>query len=94
MGKIPMAGIDIRDQYETDIEKLRTLIEECNLDDIVKNYPVRESGILDAIAKGLRFANRHDYEKAVLKCIRSNIKLRDMMKNKLGKLASQLDKTE
>ena len=56
----------LRDQERENLEKA---IENSELATIIERYPVRESGALDAIAKGLGFQRRSDYERAVLKML-------------------------
>lgn len=77
--------------YPDELARLTELIEKEDLQGIVSRYPVRESGILDGIAKGLRFNARGDYEKAVLRRVGVDAGLRDTLRLKLGNLATQLE---
>ncbi|MCO7545865.1 AAA family ATPase [Stutzerimonas nitrititolerans] len=77
--------------YPMELEHLTALIETKNLEAIVSRYPVRESGVLNGIAKGLRFNSRDDYERAVLRRIHTDSNLRNALKMKLSNLAAQLE---
>lgn len=86
-------SIDVKfiSPYPKELERLTALIEAKNLEEIVNRYPVRESGVLNGIAKGLRFNSRDDYERAVLRRVHTDSNLRNILKIKLGNLAAQLE---
>jgi hypothetical protein len=84
-------SITFRSPYPDELERLTMLVESDNLEEIVSRYPARESGVLDGIAKGLRFNSRDDYERAVLRRVGADADLRDALKRKLRNLASQLE---
>jgi predicted ATPase len=83
--------VTFRSPYPDELDRLSALIEADNLQAIVSRYPVRESGILNGIAKGLRFNSRDDYERAVLRRVRADSNLRNTLKMKLNNLAAQLE---
>ncbi|MBD8099334.1 ATP-binding protein [Pseudomonas fluorescens] len=83
-------SITFRSPYPDELERLTALIETNNLKEIVSRYPVRESGVLNGIAKGLRFNSRDDYERAVLRRVYTDSNLRNVLKMKLSNLATQL----
>ena len=76
--------------YPRERQELETLCRNKDVAAIVKRYPVRESGILDALAKGLRFSSRADYEKAVLQRLSIDDELCSIVRSKLGELALKL----
>lgn len=84
-------NIAIRSPYPDELARLTALVDTPDIHGIVSRYPVRESGVLDCIAKGLRFNSRDDYERALLRRVGVDTKLRAALKLKLGNLASQLD---
>lgn len=84
-------NVAFRSPYPDELARLTELVERGDLQGIVSRYPIRESGILDGIAKGLRFNGRDDYERAVLTRIGADTALRDALKLKLGNLATQLE---
>ena len=84
-------GLTLRSPYPKELEHLAGLIETNNLQEIVSRYPVRESGVLNGIAKGLRFNSRDDYERAVLRRVCTDSNLRKELKMKLSNLATQLE---
>lgn len=77
--------------YPAELQRLEALVGTENLQGIVMRYPVRESGVLNGIAKGLRFSGRDDYERAVLRRVSVDPNLRIALKGKMGNLAQQLD---
>ncbi len=84
-------NVTINSPYPSELAHLTGLIARCSLHEIISRYPVRETGVLNAVAKGLRFNSRDDYERAVLRRVGSDSRLRDRLKQKLGNLAAQLE---
>ena len=84
-------NITFKSPYPDELTRLTVLVDTSDIHGIVSRYPVRESGVLDSIAKGLRFNNRDDYERAVLRRVGLDANLRDALKQKLGNLALQLE---
>lgn len=83
--------IEIVSPMNTEMARINTLINDDKLHDVIALYPVRESGILDALAKALRFQGRSDYELAALVQIGKNEELKAVMRGKLQNLAMELD---
>jgi hypothetical protein len=84
-------SISILSPYPRELERLRALVAAQNIGGIVAGYPVRESGVLGAFARGLRFIGQQDYERAALTRIGADKSLQLMLKSKLGSLAAQLE---
>jgi ABC-type cobalamin/Fe3+-siderophores transport system ATPase subunit len=84
-------NVTVKSPYPDELARLTALVDTSDIHGIVRRYPVRDSGVLNGIVKGLRFNNRDDYERAVLRRISLDSKLRDALKQKLGKLAAQLE---
>lgn len=84
-------NVAVKSPYPDELARLTALVGTSDIHGIVSRYPVRESGVLDGIAKGLRFNNRDDYERAVLRRVGVDANLRATLKLKLGNLASQLE---
>jgi len=82
--------IKIPSPYAAEFGRLRHLISSKSLQQIIERYPVRESGVLHALAHGLRFQSRADYEAAALNCIATSEDLRKKVRSKLGNLAVRL----
>jgi len=82
--------VEIRSPYGTELTRLKGFVAAKSLHEIVARYPVRESPILDVIAKGLRFRCREDYEAAALTCVAASAALKQVLRTKLGKLADRL----
>jgi hypothetical protein len=83
-------SISVASTYPEELERLRRLRDNSDLAGIVARYPVRESGLLDALAKGLRFSGRADYEKAVLSRLSVDDVLCRALRAKLKRLAPKL----
>ncbi len=81
----------IESPYPDELQHLTEMIDNCDIHGIVSRYSVRESGVLDCIAKGLEFKSRDLYEGAALKRIAHDADLRTVLKQKLGKLTAQLE---
>lgn len=84
-------SITIRSPYLDELARLTALVEMGSLEEIVSRYPVRESGVLDGIVRGLRFTSRDDYERAMLRRVSVDDSLRNALKLKLSDLALQLE---
>lgn len=48
-------NITFKSPYPDELRRLAVLVDTSDIHGIVSRYPVRESGVLDSIAKGLRF---------------------------------------
>ena len=84
-------NVAVNSTYPDELARLTALVRTSDIHEIISRYPVRESAVLDCIVKGLRFNNRDDYERAVLRRISVDANLRDALKQKMGKLAEQLE---
>ncbi len=84
-------SVSLSSPYPAELARIKKFIDEQSLDDIVARYPVRESGILYGLSKGLRFSTRQDYERAALTRIGADADLQSALKSKLGTLASRLE---
>lgn len=82
--------ISIDSPYPAELAKIKGFITSCDLDSIVRRYPVRESGVLSALAKGLCFQDRNDYERAALARIAGSEQLRQKVRETFGELSSLL----
>jgi len=83
-------SINIPSPYPKELAKLRSLISSRSLHEIIARYPVRESGILKALATNLRFRNREDYEMAALGRLAASEDLKSSLRSKLGNLSRHL----
>lgn len=84
-------NVAVKSTYPDELARLTALVSTSDIHEIISRYPVRESAVLDCIVKGLSFNNRDDYERAVLRRISVDANLRDALKQKMGKLAEQLE---
>jgi hypothetical protein len=84
-------NVAVKSPYPDELARITALVDISDIHGIVSRYPVRESGVLNGIVKGLRFTNRDLYERAALRRIGLDATLRDALKQKLGKLAALLE---
>lgn len=88
-GDTPL-NLSIENPFLAEKSRLDNHIDNRELAAIVDRYPVRESGVLNAIARELRFRHRSDYERSALKAIGDDSALQDSLRGKLGKLGGAL----
>jgi len=89
-GQAGSISIQIESPYQQELDRLENLVGKGDIFGIIARYPVRDSKILKVVAGCLGCKGRDQYEQAALNCIRMNNDLRDVLKMKLGQLASQL----
>ena len=89
-GTTSSVSVNVPSTYQAELTRLQSLRDNSDIAGIVSRYPVRESGFLSAIAAGLRFSNRTDYERAVLSRLSVDNELCDSLRSKLGALAQRL----
>lgn len=68
-------------------------IERADLASIISRYPVRETPVLDVIARGLGFQGRTQYEQAIRKLIADDGDTREVVRGMFGKLVSEIDES-
>jgi predicted ATPase len=83
-------SVAIPNSYPAELARLRALRSTGDITKIISRYPVRESGLLSALAKALRFFDRADYERAALRQLSVDGALCDALRAKLGPLSSHL----
>lgn len=76
--------------YPAELECFNKLLSDQDLEGLIARYPVRESPLLNSIAKSLGLLNSGEYEKAALTRIASDENLRRQLRELLGKLANDL----
>ena len=82
--------VSLASPYPAELTRLQALRAASDINAIISRYPVRESGLLDGVARALRFAGRADYEKAALARVGLDPVVSEALRGKLGLLASQL----
>lgn len=76
--------------YPAELMRINSMASSSDLESIIQRYPVRESGVLGELARGLRFSNRTDYELAVLARLRASEEFRCVLQAKMAPLATCL----
>lgn len=83
--------ISCRSALESEQQKIATIIKHDDFLALVKNYPVRESGVFSTIATTLMFKDRHAYESAVRKMIVEDEVARQTVRRLLEPATSMID---
>ena len=71
---------------EKERQEFRDALDRMDLDTIIRRYPIKETPVLDRIAKGLGFENTKEYEKAVRKLLDEEANILKYMRGLLGGL--------
>ena len=70
--------------------QLEQLIRDQNISEIIRRYPVRQSGILHRLATGLHFRNLADYQRAALTQIAADPATAEALRARLGAVTAAL----
>lgn len=85
--------IDADDVISAERSRMRAALESGDLTSIVKRYPLRDSGALDALCRGARFVDRRQYESAVRQAVADDPEFRERVKAKLEPFATDFAAT-
>ena len=88
--RVAQIDISVESPYEEELERIRSLVQERVFDELVTRYPIRESGVFDAVARALKLPNRKAYERAVLVQAQTNEQLAGSLRSRIGGLSSAL----
>lgn len=77
--------------YSAELARYKAMLRAKDLQGIIARYPVRHSGILNAIAKALKFQGRTVYETAAVARVSSDEILRAKLLVKLDPLSSVIN---
>jgi len=80
------AELDFQRIAAEEAARLNALISASDFVGVLKRYPIRESPAMDAIAKGLNFAGRAQYEVAVRKLLADDAEAVKLVRDLLGSL--------
>jgi ABC-type ATPase involved in cell division len=80
--------------YSEERAKLQAFIDTSNLAGVIKNYPIKFSGVRSAIARALHQAGRADYERVLLQQVSERMDLRNQLRRELGAWVENLDVIE
>ena len=78
--------------YPEELKCFRDLVEDKELDRLFARYPLRESPVLDVIAKALQLTGRDTYEQTLLARLQGNAELAQSLKQRIKSLADALGK--
>jgi len=80
--------VNLESYFEAEKKQFDTFISSNDIDSIVGRYPVRETEVLNELAKALKFQKRVDYENAVRKLLIDDESIRLQTRDVLGDLAA------
>ena len=91
--KDPKVSVSVDSGYADELRRFEELVDEKKLDDLIARYPLRESGVFDAIAKALKCPGKKEYERMVLSMVRKdqNQDLTRAIRERIGPLADKLE---
>ncbi len=81
--------ISISSPYSDELVRFKKLVDGENLDEIFSRYPLRESHILDAVARTLELT-KTNYKQTLLSRIRDDAELAEKLKRRIEPLSSVL----
>ena len=88
---INVPPIDATEFVKEESERLKKAMQAGNLQEIISRYPVRESQVLDRIAKEF-FSSRQKYEEAVRTLLNDEKEALDFVKSLFSELISEIEK--
>ena len=86
-------SVSVDSGYADELSRFEKLVDERKLDDLIARYPLRKSGVFDAIAKALKCPGRKEYERMVLSMVQKdqNQDLTRAIRKRIGPLADKLE---
>ena len=83
-------SVSVDSGYADELSRFNELVSKEKLDDLIAGYPLRESGVFDAIAKALKCPGRKEYERMVLSMVGKDQELARAIRKRVGPLADKL----
>lgn len=86
-------SVSVDSGYADELSRFEKLVDERKLDDLIARYPLRKSGVFDAIAKALKCPGRKEYESMVLSMVLKDQSqdLARAIRKRIGPLADKLE---
>ena len=86
-------SVSVDSGYADELSRFEKLVAERKLDDLIARYPLRESGVFDAIAKALKCPRKKEYESMVLSMVQKDQSqyLTRAIRKRIGPLADKLE---
>lgn len=84
-------NIKIDTNYNEEMSRFKTFMNERKLDEIFARYPIRESSVFTEMAKALKFSNKRHYEQAVVTQVTQNDELAQKLKERILPLVKALN---
>ena len=86
-------GIESDQCFDEERSRFQNLLSAQNLEEIVRRYPVRESGVFDEIAKQFELT-RYNYGRTLCARVRDDVKLAEKLRGRIGPLSVVLKPQE
>ena len=84
----------ISSPYPEELNRIRRLIADKNLDELVSRYPLRESQAFDEIAKALQLTGKENYQRTLLSRLRDDAILAESLRQRVGPLSEALGENQ
>ena len=86
----PRHEISVDSPYQDELTRFKQLVEKERLDDLVARYPLRESGVFDAIVKALVLQDWKAYKQTLVSRIVEDPELAQRLRQRVGPLSEML----
>lgn len=84
-------NIDIQDVLQREYDLFDSLISNSDVNGLIDRYPVRETPVLNNIARALGFQDRYKYEGSVRTLLANSEDSREVLRAVLGQLTQTID---
>ena len=82
--------ITLDNPFQSELEKFNELVRTREFDQLVARYPLKKSGVFDAITRSLKCQNSGDYERVLIVRIRNDEALAQKLRHRIGPLSNAL----
>lgn len=89
-----LVEVRVDNPYPQERARLLGFVNQSNLADVIRNYPIKFSGVRSAIARALHQTAREDYERILLQQVSERLDLRNELRRELGVVAEALGAIE
>ena len=86
----PTIQISVESPYQEELTKFRELLDAKNFDALVARYPLKESGVMKAVADAFGFSTPRPYEEILVTRIQSCDSLAEKLRDRIGSLSRAL----
>jgi energy-coupling factor transporter ATP-binding protein EcfA2 len=83
-------SVNVSQIHQNELATFQQLQAASDLESLVKRYPIRKSSAIEAVVVVLRFRNRDDYERVVLKTLREKPEVLHSVRQLFGNLTAAI----